>query len=233
MDERTVLVVDSDAAIRASVTELVNAMGVNARAYASAEELLSGNHLAGGNCLVLEIRLQGMSGLELMESLAAEGIRLQTVVVTQFADVPLAVRIMKAGALTVLEKPFRMQDLWDAIRQALTLDARVKQEEGRLAHGHFQLASLRAEENRVLELILEGNTNKGIARSLSIGLRTVEARRQALMMKFNAASLAELVKLVTEAHMLQRQSVPIRPPINGSRACVLEQPHDGRVSQGA
>lgn len=136
--------------------------------------------------------------MELMDAMLREGLRVPTIVVTAFADVPLVVSAMRSGAVAVLEKPYRAQELWEAIREALAIDSRIRRNEARLAQARRQMTSLSPEECRVLDLILAGKTNKGIARELSIGLRTVEGRRHTLMNKLNVGSLAELIQMVIE-----------------------------------
>src|SRR5579864_243092 len=200
--EQFAFVVDDDPAVRESVTELVTAMGVKVRSYGSAEEFLAAYDHNQSGCLVLAIRLRGVSGLDLLTRLREEGIRIPAIVLTAFADVPLVVQAMQAGALTVLQKPHREQELWDAIRQALSIDTETRQREVRLTEVRSQMATLTHDERRVLELVLAGKTNKGITQELSLRLRTVEARRHSLMVKLKADSLAELIRLVTETRML-------------------------------
>jgi FixJ family two-component response regulator len=200
--EQSIFVVDDEAATRESVAGMAASMGVNAEAYQSAEDFLARRGRSASGCLVLDIWLRGMSGLEFLDVMRRDGICLPTIVVTAIADVALAVRIMHSGAFTVLEKPFRVQELWDTIRQALALDARTRHNGARAVDVRSQLGLLTVDERRVLELILTGRTNKEISKQVSLPLRTVEARRQTLMVKLKADSLAELVQAVTEARLL-------------------------------
>jgi FixJ family two-component response regulator len=199
--KQSVFVVDDEAAVHESVAGMAASMGVNVEGYQSAENFLAGCDRSSTGCLVLDIWLRGMSGLDLLDAMRRDGICLPTIVVTAIADVPLAVRIMHSGAFTVLEKPYRVQELWDTIRQALALDNQTRQNGGRAVDVRSQLASLTLDEGRVLELILAGKTNKAISQELSLRLRTVESRRQGLMVKLKADSLAELVQVVTEARL--------------------------------
>jgi len=200
--EQSIFVVDDEAEMRESVAEMAASMGVNAEGYQSAEKFLARCDDKHAGCLVLDLWLRGMSGLDLLKAMCRDGICLPTIVVTANADVPLAVRVMHSGAFSVLEKPYRVQELWDTIRQALALDALTRRNGARAVDARSQLASLTSDETRVLELVLAGTTNKGISRELSLRLRTVEARRQTLMAKLKADSLAELVQIVTEVRVL-------------------------------
>jgi FixJ family two-component response regulator len=205
--EQTIFIVEPDAAVRASIAALAELLRVGSQQHESAEDFLAAYESSRGGCLVAEIQLPRMSGLELMDVMIHDGIRLPTIIISAFADVRLAVRAMQAGAVTLLEKPYRNQELEDAIREALATDSKNRRREAGLARVQHQLASLTRDERRVLERILAGRTNKVIAQELSMRLRTVEARRHALMVKLQADSLAELIQTVTEARL--RLSVPI------------------------
>jgi FixJ family two-component response regulator len=205
--EQTIFIVEPDAAVRASIAALAEGMCVKSQQHESAEDFLAAYARSQGGCLISGLQLPGMSGLDLMDAMIRDGIRLPTIIISAFADVRLAVRVMHAGAVTLLEKPYRSQELWEAVREALAVDSRIRQKEARLAHAQHQLASLTPDERRVLECILAGRTNKVIAQELSMRLRTVEARRHALMVKLQADSLAELIQTATEARL--RLSVPI------------------------
>jgi FixJ family two-component response regulator len=202
MMEQSIFVVDNEAATRESIAGMATSMGIKAEAFQSAEDFLVRRDRTARGCLVLDIWLRGISGLELLDVIRREGICLPMIVVTAIADVALAVRIMHFGAFTVLEKPYRMQELWDTIRQALVLDARTRHNGARVVEVRSQLALLTPDERRVLDLILAGMTNKEISKQVAMPLRTVEARRQSLMVKLKTESLAELVQVVTEARLL-------------------------------
>jgi FixJ family two-component response regulator len=200
--EQTIFIVEPDATVRASIAALAEVVRVKSQQHESAEDFLAAYARSQGGCLISAIQLPGMSGLDLMNAMIHDGVRLPTIIITAFADVRLAVRVMHAGAVTLLEKPYRNQELWEAIREALAVDSRIRQQEARLAHAQDQLSSLTRDEKRVLERILAGRTNKVIAQELSMRLRTVEARRHALMVKLQANSLAELIQTVTEARLM-------------------------------
>lgn len=194
-----VLIVDDDTASREAVTSLVIEMNVEARAYESAEALLDAYDGARPACLVTDVRLLRMSGLELQEELIRRGHRIATVVLTAYADTPVTVRAIKNGAVTLIEKPCKDLELWDAIREALAVDrANYQADLTRLAT-QKKLASLTSAERDVLDLIIAGEANKTIAHKLDISIRTVEVRRQAVFTKLGADSVAELVRLVLSA----------------------------------
>ncbi len=226
--EQRVFIVDNDAEVRDSVTELATSMGVRAQAYAAAEEFLGTAERSEPGCLVTAIQLRGMGGLDLLSRLEDEGIRIPMIVLTVIADVPLVVRAMRAGALTVLQKPHREHELWDAIRQALFVDAEVRQREARLRDVRRQLATLTYDERRILDLVLAGRTNKGITQDLSLRLRTVETRRHSLMVKLKADSLAELIRLVVETRLLFGM-----PSLDEAAPCVRKSRAETNGTQGS
>ncbi len=200
--EQSVFVVDDEPAIRELVAKLANSLGYNCEALDSAETFLERCDHTTAGCLVLDLWLPGMSGLELLDVMRRDRIRLPTVVVSAYVDIPMAVRAMQSGAVTLLEKPYRMQELWDAVHQALVLDTQIHHNEARVVDVQKQLASLTKCEHNVLELILAGKTNRNISQSLSVPLRTVESRRHGLMVKVKVDSLAALVRIVTEARLM-------------------------------
>jgi FixJ family two-component response regulator len=197
-----VYIVDDDLAARESVAALVESMGVPARAFASAEEFLQAFDPRQRGCLVTDLRMPGMSGLELQQRLAREGSALPVVVITAFADVPVTVQIMQAGAVTVLPKPYRDQELWDAIRKALARDDERAEREARDREVASRFATLTSDERLILDRLCAGKTNKAIALELDLGQRTIEGRRSTVMAKLRVRSLAELVLLAAEARQL-------------------------------
>jgi two-component system response regulator FixJ len=200
-NEQRVFIIDDDPAARGSVAALVESMGVRPDPYSSAEEFLAAYDESQVGCLVADMRLRGMSGLELLEALSRRPFRPPVLMVTAVADVPMTVRAMTLGAVTVLEKPYRDQDLRDAIGEALLLSSHRRRDKAHVLQKQARMASLTAEESQVLDLILAGRMNKGIARKLQLGLRTVEARRHSIMSKFGVHSLAELVRVAWETRM--------------------------------
>ena len=146
-----------------------------------------------------DLRMLGMSGIELQEKLVAMGIKIPVIIITAFADVQIAVRAMRTGAVTLLEKPCRDQELWESVRNALELDRKTREEDERRRDVQTRLAKLSEGEKDVLERMVEGKMNKVIAKELSISIRTVETRRHNVLEKMRADSLAELVRLVVES----------------------------------
>jgi FixJ family two-component response regulator len=142
----------------------------------------------------------GMSGIELQERLAREGITLSVIVLTAYPDTQTTVRAIKGGAVTLLEKPCRDQELWDAIRAALAGDVEQSRREARLREVRRRLETLTPAETRVLERIVQGDSNKAMARRLGVSVRTIEVRRQRIFQKLDSESVAELVRMYLEAH---------------------------------
>jgi two-component system response regulator FixJ len=196
ISDPVVFVVDDDPAARNSLGALVTSRGLAVETYESAEDFLARFDPAKRGCLIADVRMTGMSGLELQEQMAAQRVNLPVIVITGFADIPMAVRAMRGGAVTFLEKPCTEQELWDAIQMALGAEA--KSNELRQKHGEIEqrYATLTPAEHEVLAKLMAGLTNKTIAYELKLGTRTVEMRRAKIMEKMNAKSLQELVRLV-------------------------------------
>jgi FixJ family two-component response regulator len=202
----TVFVVDDDAAARESVMAVVSAKGVPAKGFASAEEFLAHFNANLRGCLVVDVRMNGMSGLQLLQQLTGRGSTLPAIVITGYADVPMAVKAMQAGALTFLEKPCQDQELWQAIQQALDREASLQEVRRQTGEIQTRLESLTEDEVAVMRKLLEGLPNKRIAVDLDIGLRTVELRRSNIMKKMDAASLPELVRMAILIGFLKAES---------------------------
>jgi two-component system, LuxR family, response regulator FixJ len=192
-------VVDDDAAARSSLRLLLKSLGLAATAYDSAASFLAAYDPTQPGCLLLDIRMPGMSGLELQQLLKQRGIISPIVFITGHGDVPMAVEAMQQGAFDFLQKPFRDQDLLDRVQRALAQDRSIREEQ----EGHDairqRLASLTAREHDVLGLVAEGSPNKIIAHKLGISQRTVEIHRARVMEKMSAASLAALVHMTMVA----------------------------------
>lgn len=197
----TVFVVDDDPGARDSVAALVESIGLEGQLFESAEAFLEKYDPELSGCLVTDVRMLGMTGLELQQELVRRNVRLPVIVISAHADVQLTVRSMKAGAVTVLEKPCRDLELLDAIRAAIAQDARQRAEEAQRSVIEERLAQLTESELEVMELMIAGKANKVIASQLDMGLRTVEARRHSIFQKMSTQSVAELVQQV----MLVRQ----------------------------
>jgi FixJ family two-component response regulator len=192
---RVVFLVDDDEPSRISIGLLIKSMGLEVQSYKSAEEFLAAYQVGHRGCLVTDLRMMGMSGLELLERIARLEFPLPTVVVTAYARTPHTVRAVKAGAVTVLEKPYKDDELWDAVRLALAEETRAYSVYQRRQEIRSRLARLTVDEGRVMEHILQGVPNKAIAQSYGISVRTVESRRRAIFSKMQAGSLPELVRM--------------------------------------
>jgi two-component system, LuxR family, response regulator FixJ len=194
-----IFIVDDDPAARESMAALVQSHGLQAEQYESAEDFLSRFDRAKCGCLIVDVRMSGISGLELQERLLEEGVELPTIVITGYADIPAAVRAMRNGAATFLEKACPQEKLWESISQALQQAAHVRNRRSQRIEIRRRLATLTADELRVLEKLLIGQPNKSIARELDLGLRTVELRRATILQKMQASSFAELVRFVVQS----------------------------------
>jgi two-component system, LuxR family, response regulator FixJ len=190
-----VFVVDDDRAMRDSLRWLLESIGLSVRTYATATEFLDDHDPAQPGCLVLDVRMPGMSGLDLQTELAQRGAELPTIVVTGHAEVAMAVRAVKAGAIDFIEKPFSDQLLLDRVRQALEIDRQSREIRMRREEARRRLASLSAREREVLGLVAAGKANKEIAAALGLSPKTVEVHRAHVMAKMAVDSLAELIRV--------------------------------------
>ena len=197
-----VYVVDDEEDARESVRALVASMSMKCEGYASAEEFLEAFDPSSPGCLVADMRMVGMSGLQLQEELARRGHALPVILVSGYIEVPDAVDAMKAGATTVLKKPCRGQDIWDAIQDALKQDADNRRSKARRDEVEGRFNHLTPPEREVLELIVSGKSNKATAQELAVSVRTVEDRRRSIMRKLEADSFAQLVKLAVEEQQM-------------------------------
>jgi FixJ family two-component response regulator len=204
-----IYVVDDDAAVRESIVALIKLRGAQTRAFPSAEAFLKEADLSAAGCLVLDLRMPGMSGLELLTHLRAGGSLLPVIVVTAHADVPTAVKAMKQGAETFLEKPCSEEELWNAIEDVLHRDRQQQAQQRAAADTKARLSELSLDELQVYKMLVDGFQNKQVASRLGIGLRTVELRRATIMKKMQANSFSELVRLAILADL---DSVDVPPP---------------------
>lgn len=193
--EPTVFVVDDDQAMRTSLQWLIESTGMQVRTFASADSFLSAYYPGRAGCLLLDVRMPGMSGLELQSYMAREGYRLPVIIITGHGDVAMAVKAMKSGALDFIEKPFHDEDLLRSIRNALELDQRQRVSRATRAEIAARLAELTPREHEVMGMVTEGKSNKEIAAALGVTSKTVEAHRARVMEKMRAESLAELVRM--------------------------------------
>lgn len=191
--EQTVFVVDDDAAVRDSIQELVESVGLQAEGYDSALAFLDAFKPQRPGCLVLDVRMAEMSGLVLQQRLNELEARIPVIIITGHADVPMAVHVLKAGAVDVVQKPYRDQLLLDSINNALTIDSIARRSLDETQVRDRQLAKLTRREQEVLDKLLAGSISKQIARELGISTRTVETHRQNLLRKLGIGSVKELL----------------------------------------
>jgi two-component system response regulator FixJ len=191
----TVYVVDDDPAMRSSLRWLIESVGLVVRTCASAQEFLTTYVADAPGCLVLDVRMPGMSGLDLQAVLVERGIEIPILIITGYAEVPLAVRAMKTGAFDFIEKPFSDQTLLDRIRAAVVQDEAMRRRRTLRAEVERRLKLLTARERDVLARVVTGKSNKMIAAELRLSTKTVEVHRAHVMEKLQAASLADLIRL--------------------------------------
>lgn len=190
-----VYVVDDDSSVREAIKSLIMSVGLRVETFGTAQEFLKSTRLDAPGCVVLDVRLPGLSGLDLQRELAAHGINLPVIFITGHGDIPMSVRAMKAGALEFLTKPFRDQDLLDAIQQALERDRSARQQRSETAELRERFDSLTAREREVMGLVVSGLLNKQIAGELGTSEVTIKIHRSQVMKKMDAGSLAELVRM--------------------------------------
>ncbi|MCC8953212.1 response regulator transcription factor [Bradyrhizobium sp. Pear77] len=188
-------IVDDDDLLRFGLDSLLRSVGLSARTYASTHEFLKEDRLDGPGCIVLDVRLPGTSGLDFQEELVALGIRLPVVLMTGHGDIPMTVRAMKAGAVDFLPKPFREQDMIDAVTVAINRDRLRRASETQTGAVVDRYATLSQREREVMALVTKGKMNKQIAAELGLSEVTVKIHRGAAMRKMEARSLADLVRM--------------------------------------
>ena len=193
--DRVVFVVDDDASLRESLKDLIRSVGLRVEAFASAQEFLHSKRPDVPGCLVLDVRLKGLSGLDLQKRMAEADMEIPIIFITGHGDIAMTVQAMKAGAVEFLTKPFRDQDLLDAIQQALERDRNARERRAKFEELHSRYRSLTPREREVMTLVVAGLLNKQIAGDLGTSEASVKVHRQHVMEKLEAGSLAELVRM--------------------------------------
>jgi RNA polymerase sigma factor (sigma-70 family) len=191
-----VFVIDDDPSVRSSLKFLIGTVGLQVESFDSAESFLQKKPPERPSCLVLDVRLRGLSGLDFQRELAARNIRTPIVFITGHGDIPMSVHAMKEGAIEFLTKPFRDQDLLDAIRVALERDRRRREQENEIAELRQRFGSLTPREQEVISMVVLGMLNKQIAAQLGTAENTVKVHRSRAMEKMRAQSLADLVRMM-------------------------------------
>lgn len=198
MSEPTVFIVDDDQAVARSLRWLIESVRLKVETFSSAQEFLDGYESSKPGCLVLDVRMPGMSGLDLQERLVAQRFQVPIIFITGHGDVQMAVRAVQSGAFDFVEKPFNDQDLLDRIQKAIVFDAQRRSKNTQRVQLGSLFASLTPREREVLDLVVEGMSNKAIANSLGLSAKTVEVHRAKVMEKMHARSVADLVKMAIQ-----------------------------------
>ena len=192
----TVFVVDDDALVRAAIQGMLKSVGLRSETFGTPQEFLQSKRVDGPSCLVLDVRLPGVSGLDFQRELAEAGVRIPIIFITGHGDIPMTVKAMKSGAVEFLTKPFRDQELLDAVRVALDRDRARRKHDKEVADLRHRFDSLTSREQEVVSMVVAGMLNKQIAAELGTAESTVKVQRSRAMEKMQAASLAELIRMI-------------------------------------
>ena len=203
----TVFIVDDDEVIRNTIAQLAEAVDLKAKTFSSAQEFLDSYAPEESGCVILDVRMPGMSGIKLQTRLRDQDIHIPIIFITGHGDVPMAAQAFKNGAVDFIEKPFRNQDLLDQIQEALARDTRFRQKQAIQKAIREKLVLLTQREREVLGLVMAGKANKVIACELGLSQRTVEVHRAGMMEKMQVDSLAELITLANKANYIEQYAI--------------------------
>jgi FixJ family two-component response regulator len=201
----TVFIIDDDRGMRQAIHDLVESVGLRAESFATGEAFLGTRHTSGPSCLVLDVRLPQMSGLDFQRRLAEAGMQIPIIFVTAHGDIPMSVRALKSGAVEFLTKPFRDQDLLDAIQQALERDRIAQQQQAEIHDLQDRYRALTAREQEVMILVVAGLLNKQIASEIGASEATVKVHRGNVMHKMQAGSVVDLVRMADKLKLPPRK----------------------------